>query len=57
MNIYPGENPYICALCNQELISKNYFQRHMKYHAMDNPYPCALHFKVIHLHQSPKETQ
>ena len=45
MKSHAGDNPYLCALCNKELISRNYLQRHMKGHAMDNPYPCALCFK------------
>ena len=39
------DNPYICALCNQELISRCYLQRHMKGRAINNQYPCALCLK------------
>ena len=40
-----GDNPCICALCNQELISRNYQQRHNTGHNMEYPYPCGLCFK------------
>ena len=54
MKSHAGDNPYLCALCNQELISRNYLQRHMKGHAMDNPYPCALCFKEFISINHPK---
>ena len=55
MKSYAGENLYLCALCNQELINRNYPQRQNKGHAMDNPYLCSL-FQGIHLQQPIKET-
>ena len=42
MKIHAGDNQYICALCDQELISRNYLKRHMKIHTKDNSYKCAL---------------
>ena len=42
MKSHAGDNPYLCALCNQELISRNYPQRSGKGHAMNNPYSWAL---------------
>ena len=55
MKSHAGENPYVCALCNQELISRNYLQRHMKGHVMDNPYPHALFFKEFIFINHPKK--
>ena len=54
MKSHDGDNTYLCALCNQELISRNYPQRHNKGHAMYNPYPCALFFKEFISINHPK---
>ena len=45
MKGHAGDNLYLCALCNQKLICRNYPRRHNKVHSMDNTYPYALCFR------------